>query len=252
MFSPQLADYDGDGRVDLVSGSMCCLKPDGFYVFLRQPDGRFGPRRRVGLRIPGDIAEDEYPTNGIKTKVAVVDWNGDGHPDALIGGNTRFVGVALGPLGVDRELPLARIWPAGRAPLTHGSVNPCVADWDSDGRLDLILGGCFGSPADPFASPGLYLFRNVGTTRDPALSDPELLLGGDDQHRFTGAAVADWDGDGRLDLIAARQDFSPGENRARTLRHHRIWVYRRLPAWSSEGWASGPDRPEATPGDQEP
>ena len=34
MFTPQLADYDGDGRLDLIAGSDCCQEAC-FYVFRR-------------------------------------------------------------------------------------------------------------------------------------------------------------------------------------------------------------------------
>ena len=46
MFSPQLADYDGDGRLDLISGSDCCQE-GCFYVFRRLKDGGFAPRQQV-------------------------------------------------------------------------------------------------------------------------------------------------------------------------------------------------------------
>ena len=51
MFSPQLADYDGDGRLDLLSGSDCC-QGGCFYVFRRLKDGGFAPRRQVHLVFP--------------------------------------------------------------------------------------------------------------------------------------------------------------------------------------------------------
>jgi hypothetical protein len=230
MFSPQLADYDDDGLTDLISGSTCCQHPNCFYVFRRLPDGRFAARRAVNLSLPSDLMKGELPVNGLKSKVAIADWNGDGVPDALVGGNMRVLGVAYGPLGGKEEVTVQRLWPKGQEPLTWVSTNPCVADWDGDGLPDLIVGGCRGGPDEPFKAPGVYWLRNTGTKREAKLAAPELLVIGDDMQPLTGISIADWNGDGRLDLIAARLDYEmtgSGQKQERILRHHKVWVYLR-------------------------
>jgi hypothetical protein len=92
-----LVDYDGDGRTDLISGSSCCQFPNCFYLFRRQKDGGFAERRRINLSLPD--WEWAGGGNGLRTKVAVADWNGDGVPDVIIGNTeNQYVGLAYGPL----------------------------------------------------------------------------------------------------------------------------------------------------------
>lgn len=221
-----MADYDGDGRTDLISGSSCCKRPNCFYLFRRQKDGTFGERRRVNLRFP-DVSVFFFGANGLRSKIAVADWNGDGVPDVLVGGHARYIGVAFGPLADRDELKVERLWPKDEEPL-RVTTNPCVADWDGDGLPDLILGGYRGKFHERKAR-GVYWFRNVGSKREPKLTEPQRLVAIDNMHRLTGISAADWNGDGRIDLIAARRDYeSTGpNNNDRTLRHHRVWVHLR-------------------------
>ena len=49
----------------------------------------------------------------------------------------------------------------GPAEAKWGYTSPCVADWDHDGRLDLIVNSIWGR---------IVLYRNVGTSRVPKLA----------------------------------------------------------------------------------
>ncbi len=217
-----MADYDGDGLIDLVSGSTCCQRPFCFYVFRRLKDGSFAERKRVNLLFPPEeYDKNEFPANGLQSRVAVADWNGDGTPDVLIGGNFRALGVVYGPLAGKDELTVQRVWPKGKEPLGRMTTNPCVADWDGDGLADLIVGGTLGEVR------GVYWLRNVGTKREPKLGPPQLLIADDDLRHTTGISVADWDGDGRLDLIASRLEYEVEPDGKYTPRHHKVWVYLR-------------------------
>ena len=51
---------------------------------------------------------------------------------------------------------------------------------------------------------GVYWCRNVGTKRVPKFGPPQLLVADNDRWQTTGICVADWNGDGRPDLIASR------------------------------------------------
>jgi FG-GAP-like repeat len=137
--------------------------------------------------------------------------------------------VVYGPLAGKDQLTVQRIWPKGEepfppTPITRMSTNPVLADWDGDGLPDLILGVSRWS-ADNSGRRGVYLCRNVGTKRAPKFGPPQLLVADNDRGETTGICVADWNGDGRPDLIASRIERDK-EGGARPW-HQKVWVYLR-------------------------
>ena len=214
-----MADYDGDGRPDLIAGSDCCQE-GCFYVFRRLKDGGFAPRQKVKPVFPPEQF-GRVSTDALASRVAVADLNGDGKPDVLIGGRDRgFLGVVYGPLAGKDELTVQRMWPEGQEPYPPGtrlSTNPVLADWDRDGLPDLILGLRGGE-----RRRGVYWCRNVGTKREPKFGPSQLLVA-DHRGEITGLCVADWNGDGRPDLIASRMAYKENS----TLWHQKVWVYLR-------------------------
>ena len=107
-------------------------------------------------------------------------------------------------------------------------AGPFVADWDGDGKLDLILGSGSGS---------VVWYRNTGTTRKPQLTLAGTLVEACAEAAPTSAAaagkptrsggqakvcVADWNGDGRPDLIVG-DDNNVGDNTFKGW----LWVYLR-------------------------
>ena len=217
-----MADYYGDGRPDLIAGGDCCQE-GCFYVFRRLKDGGFAPRQRVKPVFPPEQFGRVRP-GALASRVAVADLNGDGKPDVLIGGRDRgFLGVVYGPLAGKDELTVQRMWPEGQEPYPPGtrlSTNPVLADWDGDGLPDLILGLRGGE-----RRRGVYWCRNVGTKQAAKFGPSQLLVADQDGAETTGICVADWNGDGRPDLIASRIERSK-EGGARPW-HQQVWVYLR-------------------------
>src|SRR5260370_3181513 len=196
-FSPQLVDLDGDGRTDIIAGSW----PGEIYFFRGQSDGKFA----AGVPLKG---RDGKPINvGSASAAFAVDWNGSGAMDLIVGtvlGEVWLVPNASKGMGLTFGTP-RRLEAAGKAIKVTGDAAPTVADWDSDGKLDLILGADDGSAV---------WYRNVGSAREPKLEAARPLIGksplgwgGDDKRgpRDWGLRVKpcvfDWDGDGRADLL---------------------------------------------------
>jgi hypothetical protein len=130
------------------------------------------------------------------------DWDRDGDQDLLLG-RTRYSlvlneGTSKKPVFGD-AVPLE----CEGKPIPSGIVAPVVADWDGDGIDDLVVG----------RENDIVWYRNVGMKGQPLLHTPQVLLsmrginsGGDaptpdEPTRPQAICVADFNGDGHLDLI---------------------------------------------------
>ncbi len=97
-------------------------------------------------------------------------------------------------------------------PRVHGGslVIPSLADWNGDGKIDIISGNSMGF---------LFFYQNRGTNEQPIYGDPEALMAdgkvihiqpgyrediqgpGEARWGYTSPNVIDWDGDGLLDIL---------------------------------------------------
>jgi hypothetical protein len=190
-------DLDGDGRKDIISGSW----PGEIYFFRRQADGSFAAGEKLKDR-SGKIIHV-----GFGSTAFAVDWDGNGTVDLLVGndlGEVYFIpneGKGKEPaFGTPRRLEAA-----GQPITVSRDAAPVAADWDGDGKLDLLVGAGDGS---------VVWYRNMGTKHEPKLEAartliPKSPLGwGDDDKRGPGdwgmrakPCVVDWNGDGRLDIL---------------------------------------------------
>jgi hypothetical protein len=221
-----LADYDGDGRLDLIAGSDCCQE-GCFYVFRRLKDGGFAPRQKVKPVFPPQEFK-LIETDIMRSRIAVADLNGDGKPDVLFGADYwKTLGIVYGPLAGKDELTVQRMWPEGQEPFAPmwPYTNPVLADWDGDGLPDLILGLRERTRDGVLRSRGVYWCRNVGTKQAAKFGPRQLLVADNEDRETSGICVADWNGDGRPDLIASRIERSK-EGGARPW-HQKVWVYLR-------------------------
>ncbi len=203
-------DIDGDGNADVLSGS----NPGEIYLFRGNADHSFAAgamlkdkKGEIINKRPEDPSQRTTQIIGSAVAVSAADWDGDGAPD-LIAGNGNGDVYLIHNEGTAKAYAFAEPQPLattnGKAIRVSGRAGPCIADWDGDGDLDLLVGMEDGS---------VSLYRNIGTKTAPRLALPLQVVtpgtrSGRDQvvkePRRAGRSkicVADWNGDGKPDLL---------------------------------------------------
>jgi hypothetical protein len=162
------ADYDGDGKADVVAtdtaGDLWLYRGDGAGQFSTGP-----------LYIGSGFADDTF--------AGIADFNGDAHADIIAltpGGTLRLYPGDVGHDLLTPSVPFVSGW--------SGYSFAGVRDFDNDGKADLIACDATGV---------LWLYPGTGTS---AGIGPRIKLGtgwGD----FTFAGVADVDENGYADVV---------------------------------------------------
>ena len=185
-----VGDVDGDGMEDVfVGGSAASPR----RLLLQRPGGTF-------VAAPWDAGGDAGEDWG----ALLFDADGDGRLDLYLARG----GYHLAPTSSALQDRLYRNVGGGRfvydpqalPPMPTSSATVRAADFDGDGRLDLLVGGRL-APRDYPSPARSHLLRNVGGGRFtdvtgsllPALATPAGMI--------TDAAWLDFDGDGRVDLV---------------------------------------------------
>jgi len=150
--APDLVDINGDGRRDLIVGSM-----DGFIMVYPNIGARGRPVFSGSYKL---TFKDGSPINvGTRSAPRFFDWDGDGLRDMLVGELMGYV-YFIRNTGTDNrpfynkavKLRLEDGRPL-RYPLEGARSRLSVADWDGDGIFDILLGGMDGR---------VILFRGTG------------------------------------------------------------------------------------------
>lgn len=207
MPSPNLADFDGDGDLDLLCGEFL----DGFTYF-QNVGSRERPKFASGKRL-------SYEGQPLAMDLQMItptafDWDRDGDWDLVVGDEDGRVALVenTGKVvdGLPQFLP-PKYFQQEADSLKFGALaTPVGVDWDGDGDEDIITGNSAGNIA---------FFENLDGGNPPKWADVKLLKANGKPIRpqagpngsiqgpaeakwgYTTLSVADWDHDGKDDLI---------------------------------------------------
>ena len=206
--TPNLADFDGDGDLDLICGEFL----DKLTYF-----------ENTGTREKPVYAKGRYLANSsgiIKMDLEMivpvaVDWNKDGHTDLVVGDEDGRVALIENTGKVKNGMPVFKSPAYFRQQaddVKFGAlVTPYSVDWDNDGDEDLICGNSAGyigfienlgmnGDMPKWAAPKL-LEINGKPIRIQAGNNASIQGPAEAKWGYTTLSVADWDGDGLKDIV---------------------------------------------------
>ncbi|MBW8637176.1 VCBS repeat-containing protein [Hoeflea sp. WL0058] len=206
QLAPAFGDFSGAGRDDLVCGE--------FWNILHY-GARTGPLSFDPARLISDAAGDPLELDHCIHLPCAVDWDGDGKLDLLVGAEDGYItflrNIGNGEDGVPRFENRGRVETA--APVVHAGVlpSPAAFDFTGNGRPDLVVGNSAGE---------ILFYENAGGS-PPTLKKEVMVKAGGEPIRiaaglsgsiqgpsekrfgYTCPTVADWDGDGKPDLLVS-------------------------------------------------
>ncbi len=204
---PNLADFDGDGDLDLICGEFL----DGFTWF-ENTGSRAKPIYATGRRLVNGT--DPIHMHVQMITPTAIDWDHDGDVDIVCGDEDGRVALIENTGEVRDRIPVFNVpkyFQQESADLKCGAlVTPVSFDWDGDGDEDLICGNTAGD---------IGFIENLDGGNPPKWARPVLLKGAGEPIRiqagengsiqgpaeakwgYTTLNVADWDHDGLPDLV---------------------------------------------------
>ena len=205
--SPNFADFDGDGDLDLLCGEFL----DRFTYF-QNVGSATNPEYGSGLKLVGADGQPLAMHLQMITPTAL-DWDKDGDLDLIVGDEDGRVALVenVSPEGVSLPVFKQPVYFQQEADeLKFGALaTPFAHDWDKDGDEDILCGNTAGNIA---------LFTNLDG-KGTKWSAPELLKADNKVFRimagengsiqgpaeakwgYTTLSVADWNDDGLDDIL---------------------------------------------------
>lgn len=251
--SPNFADFDGDGDLDLLCGEFL----DGFTYF-ENIGTRTEPVYAAGRRLRADNGEPLTMELQMIVPIAF-DWDRDGDLDLIVGDEDGRVAWIenTGRLDADRTPVFAppRYFRQQADTLKSGALaTPFVVDWDGDGDEDILCGNTAGFIEffENLSGPGVEFPRWAAPVRLEVAGEPFRTLAGPNgsiqgpaeaKWGYTCLSVADWDGDGLPDIL-----FNDIWGRVQWLKNVGTRTAPRLdrPRPIEVEWAAGTPKPDWT------
>ena len=209
--SPNFADFDGDGDLDLLCGEFL----DGFTYF-ENLGTRTAPRYAPGRRLQTPDGKPLVMDLQMITPTAI-DWNKDGHIDLIVGdedGRVAFI-ENTGKFTADHTpifLPPVYFQQEADDVKFGALATPFGFVWDGDGDTDILCGNTAGYLAfiENLSGPGVEKPKWAAPKLLDAdgkiiriMAGPNGSIQGPCEAKwgYTTLSVADWDGDSLPDLI---------------------------------------------------
>ncbi len=188
-------DWNNDGKKDLITGEY----NGNVRIYLNtgtDADPVFSGHNL--LQVNGSTFDAGY-----YSMPYIVDWNEDGKKDVICGENAGDIQLLINT-GTDASpvfTSIVRVQDGGSNLDVGSRSSPVSADWNDDGKKDLLVGETYGS---------IKYYENTGTNANPAFNGSVSLTAGGspiDVGYYPRFEVADWDNDGTPDLLSGFYDY---------------------------------------------
>jgi len=216
-------DFDGDGDLDFICGDFRSA-----IWYMENIGDKANPEFAAGRRVPG---VDGVPIEGELCMMHIQgdDWDNDGFVDILASEEDGRVSLFRNTGKRKDGMPVfehQRFMRQEAAELKFGCIStPCCVDWDGDGDWDIISGNSGGNIAfienlsgkgvefPKWAEPKRFTVKNPQDCKVGKWLKGKFIQSwcGDENSPqgpveakwgYTSVSVADWDGDGFLDVMA--------------------------------------------------
>ncbi len=192
LFAPEAYDFNRDGKMDLILGEGS-YSANNIHLLLAAENKTppvFKDESRHYLAF-GDGKEHLMP--------ALVDYNGDGSMDLLVGDRAGQLSVYLNPGSGWKpgdEFKFSTLVSLGAAAPRKELIAPAVGDFNGDGKFDILLGRPNGS---------ITVAINSGTPQQPKFDNPKPVKATD--VTVNSMRPSDWEVDDKADSGVALMNF---------------------------------------------